>query len=55
VQWGGTWKSDLRRRDGLPWLGRLEDGAAGEANDATSDLVGLLQQRWTLLDLPIPS
>ncbi|MEB3256982.1 MAG: hypothetical protein VKN83_01560 [Cyanobacteriota bacterium] len=55
VQWGGTWKGDLRWRDGLPWLGRLEEGAAWEGSDATSDLVGLLRQRWTLLDLPVPS
>lgn len=55
VQWGGAWKADLRRRDGLPWLGRLEDGGTGEGSDATSDLVGLLRQRWTLLDLPIRS
>lgn len=55
VQWGGAWKADLRRRDGLPWLGRLEEGTAGEGSEATSDLVALLQQRWALLDLPAPS
>jgi hypothetical protein len=55
VQWGGTWKADLRRRDGLPWLGRLEEGGAGEGSDAMSDLLELLRRRWTSLDLPLPS
>lgn len=55
VQWGGAWKSDLRRRDGLPWLGRLEEGASAERTDAASDVVSLLQRRWPLLDLPAPS
>jgi hypothetical protein len=50
VQWGGAWNRDLRRRDGLPWLGRLED--ATTEGDADSPLAALLIRRWALLDLP---
>ncbi|MFM7641067.1 MAG: hypothetical protein ACKO45_05900 [Cyanobium sp.] len=50
VQWGGAWNRDLRRRDGLPWLGRLEDAAA--EGDSDSPLAALLTRRWALLDLP---
>ncbi|MEB3303722.1 MAG: hypothetical protein VKK99_03915 [Cyanobacteriota bacterium] len=54
VQCGGAWKGDLRRLDGLPWLGRLGEGT-GEGCDSVSDLAELLLQRWILLDLPPPS
>jgi hypothetical protein len=30
VQWGGLWIPEQRRRDGLPWLGALEDQRKGE-------------------------
>lgn len=52
LQWGGAWKSELRRRDGLPWLGRMEEGTA-EGADSASHLSGLLLHRWALLDLPL--
>lgn len=51
VQWGGPWNGELRRRDGLPWLGRLDETAPGEG-DSASPLAELLVQRWALLDLP---
>jgi len=35
VQWGAPWQADLRRRDGLPWLGWL-DAADSEAGLATA-------------------
>ena len=50
LQWGGPWNGELRRRDGLPWLGRLEESSAGE--DSVSPLLALLVRRWALLDLP---
>lgn len=34
VQWGGPWDAALRRREGLPWLGWLTAGAAGEGETA---------------------
>ncbi len=51
LQWGGSWNAESRRRDGLPWLGRLEDGPAGDEG-WTSPVAGLLLHRWSLLDLP---
>lgn len=51
VQWGGSWNGELRRRDGLPWLGRLEEGAPGEGDSART-LAELVLRRWALLDLP---
>jgi hypothetical protein len=52
VQWGGPWFPEARRRDGLPWLGRLDEGGGAEADAAASTLAWLVLQRWTLLDLP---
>ena len=40
VQAGGPWQSDLRRGDGLPWLGTLEE---------PFDLAPALALRWELL------
>jgi hypothetical protein len=54
LQWGGTWDGEGRRRDGLPWLGRLEDGASAEAEGAMGPLEELLLRRWSLLDHPWP-
>lgn len=52
LQWGGPWKSESRRRDGLPWLGRWEEAsAAAEESDSASELAGHLLRRWALLDL----
>jgi hypothetical protein len=35
IQWGSPWQAELRRRDGLPWLGALglADGDAGGVHD----------------------
>lgn len=52
LQWGGSWKAESRRRDGLPWLGRLEEAPATEGNDTAHELADLLLHRWALLDLP---
>jgi hypothetical protein len=40
VQAGGPWQPDLRRCDGLPWLGTLEE---------PFDLAPALALRWELL------
>jgi len=52
LQWGGSWKAESRRRDGLPWLGRLEEAPTTEGSDSAHELSHLLLQRWALLDLP---
>jgi hypothetical protein len=54
LQWGGSWKAEQRRRDGLPWLGRLEDAPAVEGHDSTGDLARVVLRRLALLDLPGP-
>lgn len=51
LQWGGPWGPEMRRRDGLPWLGCLEDPAVDGA-DSAEQLVDLLRRRWACLDLP---
>ncbi len=51
LQWGGPWGPEMRRRDGLPWLGCLEEPAADGA-DSAEQLVDLLRRRWACLDLP---
>ena len=50
VQWGGAWQGERRRRDGLPWLGRLEEATSPDDGNA-ADLVERLARRWTSLDL----
>ena len=40
VQAGGPWQPDLRRADGLPWLGTLEE---------PGDLAAALALRWAVL------
>ena len=52
LQWGGSWDAEGRRRDGLPWLGRLEDASPGEADGWTGPLEEILLRRWSLLDHP---
>ncbi|MEB3325722.1 MAG: hypothetical protein VKM17_10370 [Cyanobacteriota bacterium] len=52
LQWGGSWKAKSRRRDGLPWLGRLEEAPVAEGSDSAHELAELLLRRWALLDLP---
>lgn|GEM_PF-310071 len=54
AQWGGTWDGERRRRDGLPWLGRMEEGAGSEGGDSAAELAERLQWRWACLDLPSP-
>jgi hypothetical protein len=51
LQWGGPWVPEMRRRDGLPWLGCLKHPAIDGANSA-SQLVDLLRRRWACLDIP---
>jgi hypothetical protein len=55
LQWGGAWDAEGRRRDGLPWLGRLEDGSAAEGEGWPGTLEELLLCRWSLLDHPWPA
>lgn len=52
LQWGGSWKAESRRRDGLPWLGRLEEAPVAEGSDSAHEQAELLLRRWALLDLP---
>ncbi len=63
VQWGGPWSPDQRRRDGLPWLGALEEeprrtGMDGEERDesdreeSAQGVIDLLSRRWRELDHP---
>jgi hypothetical protein len=52
LQWGGSWDVEARRRDGLPWLGRLEDAPPAEAEGCAGPLEELLLRRWALLDHP---
>lgn len=54
LQWGGSWCADQRRRDGLPWLGRLEEAEGGEGEGWTQLLAELLLRRWCALDPPWP-
>lgn len=54
LQWGGSWCADQRRRDGLPWLGRLEEAEGAEDEGGTRPLADLLLRRWCALDLPWP-
>jgi hypothetical protein len=62
LQAGGPWDAAARRRDGLPWLGRvdLEKGwePAALGQEGLGSLAWLLQQRRIRLDqgeaLPIP-
>lgn len=55
VQVGGDWQPELRRRDGLSWLGWLpESGEAsgegsGEAEAAMAALQQVLRGRWRVL------
>jgi hypothetical protein len=46
VQWGGSWDSQTRRRDGLPWLGPLAAGDALELGLALRQAAAL---RWSAL------
>jgi hypothetical protein len=51
VQWGGAWDGEVRRGDGLPWLGWLVPEAGvpegGEPDDAEpGQLARALERRW---------
>jgi hypothetical protein len=50
LQWGGSWSPERRRRDGLPWLGRLEESALAEEDGWARPVADLLLRRWALLD-----
>jgi len=62
IQWGGPWDPDARRRDGLPWLGCLEEQANRQASGPTDipaeavteadeeSLALRLRWRWAQLD-----
>lgn len=64
IQWGGPWDSDARRRDGLPWLGCLDDqqsqvvkpsqelpGTERSDPELEEDALGVrLRWRWAQLD-----
>lgn len=43
AQWGAPWEADLRRRDGLPWLGWLDAAGSDERLAAAAAL------RWRQL------
>ncbi|MEB3333802.1 MAG: hypothetical protein VKP70_02335 [Cyanobacteriota bacterium] len=60
LQWGGAWNADHRRRDGLPWLGRLAEPRPGEVegddeDGSTETVAALLGRRWLLLDQSSPA
>ena len=49
VQLGGTWQPEVRRRDGLPWLGWLPTADdAIPADQAQAALAELVLRRWRL-------
>ncbi|MFN9621786.1 MAG: hypothetical protein ACK587_02960 [Cyanobacteriota bacterium] len=50
VQWGGPWSPDQRRRDGLPWLGGLEDTGGLDPEESAFGVTDVLRRRWSLLD-----
>lgn len=52
LQWGGSWSAEGRRRDGLPWLGRLEEAAVADDDGWTRPVADLLLRRWARLDPP---
>ncbi|MEB3316845.1 MAG: hypothetical protein VKO39_01700 [Cyanobacteriota bacterium] len=52
LQWGGSWSPEQRRRDGLPWLGRLEEAAVADTEEHTRDVTHLLLRQWERLDHP---
>ncbi|MGC5198324.1 hypothetical protein ACLD7X_016230, partial [Aphanothece microscopica RSMan92] len=53
IQWGLPWRPELRRRQGLPWLGVVEASRRGEADGAleTPDLALALALACARLDL----
>lgn len=52
LQWGGAWSPEQRRRDGLPWLGRLEEAEGPDNEEATRSVTHLLLRQWSHLDHP---
>ncbi len=54
IQWGGPWRADRRRAEGLPWLGWVnpqEDDPALDPDDtAAAGLAQVLLLRWQALD-----
>ncbi len=52
LQWGGSWSAERRRRDGLPWLGRLEEATAATDDGWARPVADLLLRRRALLDPP---
>jgi hypothetical protein len=57
LQWGGAWQPQIRRRDGLPWIGAVGAASGGEEEDeeaaAFSAALLVLRRRWRQLD-PTP-
>jgi hypothetical protein len=47
VQWGGSWRPDQRRLEGLPWLGWLSDPASDEQ---ATVLASAAAARWAVLE-----
>lgn len=47
VQWGGSWRPEQRRLEGLPWLGWLSAPASDEQAAA---LASACAARWTVLE-----
>lgn len=52
LQWGGSWSPEQRRRDGLPWLGRLEESAVADTEEDTRAVTHLLLRQWSRLEHP---
>lgn len=54
IQWGGPWRADRRRGEGLPWLGwvnpRGNDPALDPDDAAAAGLARVLLLRWQSLD-----
>jgi hypothetical protein len=53
IQWGLPWQPELRRRQGLPWLGVVEAGPRGDGDGApeTPDLALAVALACARLDL----
>jgi len=49
VQWGEPWAAELRRREGLPWLGWLDSRPQGGDPAAAAGLAAALRLRWQRL------
>jgi hypothetical protein len=47
VQWGGSWRPEQRRLEGLPWLGWL---SAPTSDEQAVALASACAARWAVLE-----